>query len=78
MIVSGKQKDITCSSSFGLKARIPRTDNLSMDAMVFIYYTSFSKSTGVILECADVGLEIDVSGDTVVVANAALCNKCWH
>ncbi len=33
MMVRGKQKDITCSSSSGLKARIPRTDSLSMDAM---------------------------------------------
>lgn len=33
MMVRGKQKDITCSSSSGLKARIPRTDSFWMDAM---------------------------------------------
>ena len=34
LLVRGKQKLMTCSSSLGEKARTPRTDNLFIDAMV--------------------------------------------
>jgi hypothetical protein len=38
MMVRGKQKAMTCSSSVGEKERIPRMESLEMDAMVYDWF----------------------------------------
>lgn len=38
IMVRGKQKEMTCSSSSGEKARIPRTESLFMDAIFFLCF----------------------------------------